>query len=113
MINLVFKIKNNSIIGFSCNGHSGYAEAGQDIVCAAVSSLVQNAEICISEVLNIKLNVKRDDKNAKFEIKFSKNVSNEQIEKAQPILKALKLSSQRIEKEYKKYLKVEVENEIV
>jgi len=27
------------ITGFSCKGHSGYAEEGSDIVCAAVSAL--------------------------------------------------------------------------
>lgn len=113
MINLVFKEKGNLIIGFACNGHSGYACEGEDIVCAAVSSLVQNVEICLSEVLNIKLNVQRSDKNAKFELNLAKNVSQSDIEKAQDILKALKISSQRIEKEYKKYLKVEVENEII
>jgi uncharacterized protein YsxB (DUF464 family) len=26
--------------GFSCEGHSGYADAGEDIVCASVSALV-------------------------------------------------------------------------
>ena len=63
--------------------------------------------------MNIKLNVQRSDKNAKFELNFAKNVSQSDIEKAQDVLKALKISSQRIEKEYKKYLKVEVENEII
>lgn len=113
MINLVFKEKNNLIIGFTCNGHSGYASAGEDIVCAAISSLVQNVEICLSEVMAIKLNVRRNDKIAKFELNFGKNVSEKEIINAQSILKALKISSQRIEKEYKKYLKVEVENEII
>ena len=60
MINLVFKEKNNLIMGFTCNGHAGYASSGEDIVCAAISSLVQNAEICLSEVMNIKLNVQRN-----------------------------------------------------
>lgn len=113
MINLVFKEKNNLIIGFRCNGHAGYASSGEDIVCAAISSLVQNVEICLSEVMNIKLNVQRNDKNAKFDLTFAKNVSESEIKNAQNILKALKISSQRIEKEYKKYLKVEVENEII
>ena len=27
--------------GFSISGHAGYADAGQDVVCAAVSSAVQ------------------------------------------------------------------------
>ena len=63
--------------------------------------------------MNIKLNVQRNDKNAKFDLTFAKNVSENEIINAQNILKALKISSQRIEKEYKKYLKVEVENEII
>ncbi len=29
--------------GFVCEGHAGYAKAGADIVCAAVSALVVNA----------------------------------------------------------------------
>lgn len=27
--------------GFCCTGHSGYAESGEDIVCAAISALTQ------------------------------------------------------------------------
>ena len=113
MINLVFKERNGEIVGFTCNGHSGYADVGADIVCAAISTLVQNAEICLSEVLKIKLSLERDDKNAKFNLKLSKNASNEEIKKAQPVFQSLKISSQRIEKQYKKYLKVEDENEII
>lgn len=38
MITAVFSKVGNEIIGFDVKGHSGYAQAGQDIVCAAVSS---------------------------------------------------------------------------
>jgi len=31
-----------TVLGFSLQGHAGYGEAGQDIVCAAVSALVLN-----------------------------------------------------------------------
>ena len=41
MINAVFYRKQSLLSGFSVSGHSGYAEAGSDIVCAAVSSAVQ------------------------------------------------------------------------
>lgn len=113
MIKLVFKKRNEEIIGFTCNGHSGYASEGSDIVCAAISTLVQNVEICLSEVLKIKLSLERDDKIAKFNLKLAKNVNHEEILKAQPIFKSFQISSQRIEKQYKKYLKVEDENEII
>ncbi len=46
------------INGFSVSGHSGYAQEGSDIVCAAVSSAVQFAECTINDVLGNHVNVK-------------------------------------------------------
>lgn len=36
--------------GITVKGHAGYAPHGQDIVCAAVSTLVQNMVLSISEI---------------------------------------------------------------
>jgi len=41
MIRAEFFEKNREIVGFRVKDHSGYAESGEDIVCAAVSSAVQ------------------------------------------------------------------------
>ncbi|MDE6664929.1 MAG: ribosomal-processing cysteine protease Prp [Ruminococcus sp.] len=41
MIRAEFYRSQGFLTGFSFSGHSGYAEAGKDIVCAAVSSAVQ------------------------------------------------------------------------
>jgi len=43
MINLTFSTKDHKISGFKCEGHAGYAAAGQDIVCSAVSSCLIGA----------------------------------------------------------------------
>ena len=40
-------------LGFSISGHSGYAEEGLDIVCAAVSSAAYMTANTITEILNI------------------------------------------------------------
>lgn len=37
------------------SGHAGYAPHGQDIVCAAVSTLVQNMVLSISEITTDKI----------------------------------------------------------
>ena len=113
MIKVKFIKNENNFVGVDCSGHAGYADMGADIVCAAVSSLVQNVEIALSEVLNINLNVNRNDKNAKLFIKLPKNVSSENLNKSQILFLSLKISLERIENQYKKYLKVEVENEIL
>ena len=45
-------ITNNSVVcGFEISGHAGYADKGNDIVCASVSSAVQMAANTIIEVI--------------------------------------------------------------
>ena len=45
MTNVQILKNNGNIIGFVISGHSGYAEAGSDIVCSAISTLSQS--ICV------------------------------------------------------------------
>ena len=42
MITITVKKRNHDYVDFRSKGHAGYAEAGQDIVCAAVSALIIN-----------------------------------------------------------------------
>ncbi len=49
------------ITGFSVSGHSGYAEQGEDIVCAAVSAIVTMAEATINDVCGAKAKVRVKD----------------------------------------------------
>ena len=43
--------QNGRINGFAVSGHSGYADEGSDIVCAAISAAVTFAECTINDVL--------------------------------------------------------------
>ena len=54
MTTVTFHSADNRIDGFVVEGHSGYAEAGADIVCAAVSAAVGLAECTSNEVLGIR-----------------------------------------------------------
>ena len=45
MIKAVFAVKGEKFIGFTVKGHSGYAESGNDIICAGVSSALMLTEI--------------------------------------------------------------------
>jgi uncharacterized protein YsxB (DUF464 family) len=38
----IYKVKGHEYAGFDVEGHAGYGDKGQDIVCAAVSMLVIN-----------------------------------------------------------------------
>ncbi len=52
--------KQQRLIGFRCEGHSGYAEEGEDIVCAAISSVTQFC-ICCAEEFGIPLVFRKDE----------------------------------------------------
>ena len=41
MTTVTFLTEESRIIGFEVSGHSGYADAGEDIVCAAITSAVR------------------------------------------------------------------------
>ena len=60
-----FFTEDERITGFSVSGHSGYAEAGADIVCAAVSAVVTMAEATINDVCGAKAKVRVKDEQAR------------------------------------------------
>ena len=53
------------ITGFSVSGHSGYAEAGQDIVCAAISAVVSMTEATVNDVCGAKAKVRVKEEDAR------------------------------------------------
>ena len=53
-----FFTEDDRITGFSVSGHSGYSEAGSDIVCAAISAVVTMSEATINEVCGAKAKVR-------------------------------------------------------
>ena len=54
-------LKSGELVGFWIQGHSGYAEEGSDIVCAAVSSAAYMTANTILEVLGISADVTAED----------------------------------------------------
>ena len=54
MIKITIIKNGENVTAISCEGHSGYAESGSDIVCASVSVLTQNAQKTLDEILHIK-----------------------------------------------------------
>ena len=61
MITVTVSKKSNSYISFVSEGHAGYAEAGQDIVCAAVSALIINTVNSLEKFTDDKFDVQEKD----------------------------------------------------
>ena len=91
-------------VGFRTKGHAEYAEHGQDVVCAAVSILVENAINSIETFAQDDFQCEIQEKKGAviYEI-TSRPISTT----AQLLLKSLVLGLKGIEDQYgKKYLKV-------
>ena len=58
MTTITFRSEGGRIIGFDSQGHSGYAEEGADIVCAAISSTTDLVIATINDVLGLAASVK-------------------------------------------------------
>lgn len=109
MTKITFFKNKDFLIGFEVEGHTGYAEVGSDIVCSAISSMTQ---MTVLGLRNVKLNVKKDNKKGYLSCKLSKNISENEILKAQNWFETLKISLEDLQKDYKKYLNLEVKDEI-
>lgn len=99
----------NEIKHFLVSGHSGYAEEGSDIVCAAVSSCVQMLEICIAQAIGEKkasFNIIGD---AEISYSVPEDLSDEQHSFVNKMLEGFLKYMQSISEHYKKYLSFETE----
>ncbi len=107
----IFK-KNNNIIGFRVEGHSGYSDQGSDIVCSAISTTSQMVIVGLNEVLNLKINYLVDEDKALLKCILSKDIVNKDLLKAQCFFVTFEKVITEIEKQYKRYVKLEVKDEI-
>ena len=92
------------ITGFSVSGHSGYAEAGADIVCAAISTAVTMAEAIINEVCGAKAKVRVKEADARITLTLPTSCDEE--ETVQAVLSGLMLTLLNIKEDYEDYIEV-------
>ncbi len=92
------------ITGFSVSGHSGYSEAGSDIVCAAISTAVTMAEATINEVCGAKAKVRVKDADARITLTLPSSCDEE--ESVQAVLSGMMLTLLSLKEDYPDYIEV-------
>ena len=103
MITIKVRKKNGSYEEFISKGHAGYAEEGQDIICAAVSALVINTVNSLEQLTGDHIQAEESDGFVSFT--FMKPVTKE----GTLLMDSLVLGLTEIENSYsKRYLKVKV-----
>ena len=97
-------MEDGRISGFSVSGHSGYAEAGSDIVCAAVSAVVGMAEATINDVCGAKAKVRVKEEDARISLTLPTSCDEE--ESVQAVLAGMLLTLCSMRDDYPDYIEV-------
>ena len=98
MIQITLKTQNDEITGFECVGHAGFAQAGSDIVCAAVSILTTTCANALESVAGLKPRVKASS--GKMTVAIPQGSGHD----AQVILKTMRQGLRDLQAEYSEYL---------
>ena len=99
-----FFTENDRITGFSISGHSGYAEAGQDIICAAISAVVTMAEATINDVCGAKAKVRVKEEDARVTLTLPASCDEE--EAVQAVLAGMLLTLAGMRDDYPDFIEV-------
>ena len=93
--------------GFICDGHAGYANYGEDIVCASISVLVINTINSLEQITGEKMHVETDDESGTIRCHF---VDSALKETSKALMDSLVLGLTQIVRQYgKNYCKLTFE----
>ena len=94
----IIKTRNGEYKGFNCIGHSGYADAGEDIVCAAISVLVINTINSLEQLAGEKFELVTGEEEGLIDCRFVSTIN----ENSKLLLDSMVLGLQEIKKQYGK-----------
>ncbi len=97
----IFK-KQKEYYGFKSEGHSGYAAAGEDIVCAGLSALVINTINSIEALTEEAFSLEKDEEKALLALRFDDIPGKE----AALLMDSLVLGIEGIQKQYQQFVKL-------
>ena len=97
----IYKNEKNECVGFRVSGHAGYAEEGEDIVCAAISILVINTMNAIETFTDAIFSQQADETQGVIEFHITKQTKETTL-----LLDTMVLGLQTLEssKEYQDYI---------
>ena len=100
MTTVTFFSEGSRLVGFEMKGHSGHAPAGEDIVCAALTSAVRLTECAVNDVLGLEAGVKVREKDAYLSLKLPGKLGQTYESTCQTLLAALMVHCVSLAEEY-------------
>ena len=100
----IYRNQKNVFTGFCCEGHAGYANAGDDIVCAGISTLVINTINSIEVLTDTEILADAEQESGTIHVNFPSGCDKQ----AKLLVDAMILGLKGIQKNYgKKFLSLD------
>lgn len=110
MTNVTIEKKGNSIVKVVCDGHTNYGERGEDIVCSALSSIVQTALMGVLMVAGVNAKTERDDGRGYLSIIIPSGISDKCRHDVDVILNTMLLGVSDLNEGFSDFIELEVKN---
>ena len=98
----IYKNEKNECVGFRAFGHAGYAEEGEDIVCAAISVLTINTINAIDTFTNVKATIESNERDGYMDYKILGKPTKESTLLLETMVLGLKTMAE--DKNYSEYI---------
>lgn len=109
MTRVVITRKNKkSISVIECDGHTNYGEKGEDIVCAALSSVVQTAALGLLQVAGVQIKMTRNDEQGYLKIIIPEGLSETKQHEVDVITNTMLLGIADLNEGFSDFIELEV-----
>lgn len=98
----LFRNEQDLITGYKVSGHAGFAAAGEDIVCGAVSVLTQTPILGLEQHLKCQPSYHVNEADGLLEVKLN----NAPTELTQAILATMEYGLQGVAEQYPQYVRI-------
>ena len=98
------KNPDDEIVEFTADGHTNYGVEGEDIVCAAVSSIVQTAALGILMKAHVEAKITRNDKKGYFKLELPACLTSPERHNCNMILDTMALGLADLSENYSDFV---------
>lgn len=106
----IFKDASGNILKYTIEGHTGYAEAGEDIICSSISILSHTTYVSLIKLCEIPeedLFVSVRESDGYMCVNIPKYVEAFKIEKAQLVFQVMEIGLKELLESYPEYITLE------
>ncbi len=108
MVKVRFSTEDGKFTGVECEGHAGYAAEGEDIVCAALSSVIQTAVLGVMRIVGVNVGYETDEERGYLKAILPKDISDDEWHDADIILKTAYLGASDLHETFSDFIELEV-----